>query len=76
VGVSRGMLQSSISLGRRLIPVLDRIAVEKIVPEGKSKGGIIIPERKKARDGEMFQGTVFAVGPGAKNQVHNVQISN
>ncbi|XP_053202299.1 10 kDa heat shock protein, mitochondrial-like [Panonychus citri] len=50
-------------LGKRLIPLFDRVLIERFVPEVKTKGGIMIPE---AAAGKVNSGTVVAVGPGAR----------
>ncbi|XP_054713394.1 10 kDa heat shock protein, mitochondrial-like [Uloborus diversus] len=51
--------------GKRLIPLLDRILVERFVPETRTKGGIMIPEKAQ---GKVHRGTVVAVGPGARKE--------
>ena len=48
---------------KKLIPLLDRVLVERFVPEVKSKGGIFIPEKSV---GKMHSGTVIAVGTGKR----------
>lgn len=50
-------------VGKRLIPLLDRILVERFVPEAKTKGGIMIPEKAQAK---VHSATVVAVGPGGR----------
>ncbi|XP_023214165.1 10 kDa heat shock protein, mitochondrial-like isoform X2 [Centruroides vittatus] len=52
-------------LGRRLIPLLDRILVERFIPESRTKGGIMIPEKAQAK---VQSATVVAVGPGARTE--------
>jgi hypothetical protein len=47
-------------------PLYDRVMVEKLAAEVKSKGGIMIPEKAQ---GKVVEGTVVAVGPGARNEV-------
>jgi chaperonin GroES len=42
-------------------PLSDRILVKRIESEGKTKGGIIIPDSAKEKP---IEGTVVAVGPG------------
>ncbi|XP_042904140.1 10 kDa heat shock protein, mitochondrial [Parasteatoda tepidariorum] len=51
-------------IGKRLIPLLDRILVERFIPETRTKGGIMIPEKAQAK---VSSATVVAVGPGAHN---------
>lgn len=53
-------------MGRRLIPLLDRVLVERFAPEVKSKGGIMLPE--KAGGVKVHSGTVVATGPGGRNE--------
>ena len=52
-------------IGRRLIPLMDRVLVERFVPEVKTKGGIMIPEKAQSK---VSSGTVVAVGPGGRNE--------
>ena len=47
-----------------MIPLFDRILVERFVAETKTKGGIMIPEKAQ---GKVQSATVVAVGPGARN---------
>ncbi len=46
-------------------PLRDRIAVERVSEEEKSKGGIIIPDTAREKPSE---GKVVAVGPGTRNK--------
>ncbi|XP_064456760.1 10 kDa heat shock protein, mitochondrial-like [Ornithodoros turicata] len=52
-------------VGKRLIPLLDRILVERFVPEAKTKGGIMIPEKAQAK---VHSATVVAVGTGGRSE--------
>ncbi|XP_076360606.1 10 kDa heat shock protein, mitochondrial-like [Tachypleus tridentatus] len=52
-------------IGRRLIPLMDRILVQRFEPELKTKGGIMIPEKAQ---GKVQSAKVIAVGPGAHNE--------
>lgn len=54
---------SQASIGRRLIPLLDRVLIERFAAEVKTKGGIVIPEKAQ---GKVHSGTVVAVGPGGR----------
>ncbi|CAN7998363.1 unnamed protein product, partial [Ixodes pacificus] len=56
---------SEAGLGKRLVPLLDRILVERFVPEAKTKGGIMIPEKAQAK---VQSATVIAVGTGARTE--------
>ncbi|KAJ8918400.1 hypothetical protein NQ315_008096 [Exocentrus adspersus] len=48
---------------KRLIPLFDRVLVKKFEAIKQTKGGIVIPEKAQ---GKVLQGTVVAVGPGAR----------
>ena len=45
-------------------PLHDRVVVKRVEEEGKTKGGIIIPDTAKEKPQE---GEVIAVGPGARD---------
>ncbi|HEV2676240.1 MAG TPA: co-chaperone GroES [Aliidongia sp.] len=51
-------------------PLHDRVVVKRIEQEGKSKGGIIIPDTAKEKPQE---GEVIAVGPGARDEQGKIQ---
>src|SRR5712691_3557604 len=44
-------------------PLHDRVVVKRVEEEGKTKGGIIIPDTAKEKP---MEGEVIAVGPGAR----------
>ena len=46
-------------------PLHDRVVVERIDPEAKSAGGIIIPDTAKEKPS---QGEIIAVGPGGRDE--------
>ena len=46
-------------------PLHDRVLVSRIDAEGKTAGGIIIPDTAKEKPQE---GEIIAVGPGARNE--------
>ncbi len=46
-------------------PLHDRVVIRRIEEEGKTKGGIIIPDNAKEKPQE---GKVIAVGPGARDE--------
>lgn len=50
---------------KRLIPMLDRILVQRAEAVTKTKGGIVIPEKAQQK---VQSATVVAVGPGARNK--------
>jgi len=53
------------SVAKKLIPLFDRVLVQRAVAETKSKGGILIPE---AAQNKTLEATVMAVGPGARSE--------
>jgi chaperonin GroES len=46
-------------------PLHDRVVIERIEPDEKSSGGIIIPDTAQEKPS---QGEVVAVGPGARDE--------
>jgi chaperonin GroES len=57
-------------VAKQLIPLFDRVLIQKAEAVTKTKGGIVIPEKAQAK---VLRGTVVAVGPGARNQVCDTQ---
>ncbi|XP_028292937.1 10 kDa heat shock protein, mitochondrial isoform X2 [Gouania willdenowi] len=55
---------------RKFLPLFDRVLVERLMAETKTKGGIMLPDKAQ---GKVLQATVVAVGPGAINQKGVVQ---
>uniref|UniRef100_A0A7N0UY95 Protein groES n=1 Tax=Kalanchoe fedtschenkoi TaxID=63787 RepID=A0A7N0UY95_KALFE len=55
-------------MAKRLIPTLNRILVEKIVPPARTSAGILLPEKAN----QLNSGKVVAVGPGARDREGNV----
>ncbi|RZC82806.1 hypothetical protein C5167_045592 [Papaver somniferum] len=51
-------------MAKRLIPCLNRILVEKIVPPSKTTAGILLP----AKTCKLNSGKIVAVGPGARDR--------
>ncbi|KAH1194546.1 chaperonin, mitochondrial [Glycine max] len=47
-------------MAKRLIPLFNRVLVEKIVPPSKTTAGILLPEKST----KLNSGKVIAVGPG------------
>ncbi|KAF7145662.1 hypothetical protein RHSIM_Rhsim04G0113500 [Rhododendron simsii] len=47
-------------MAKRLIPCLNRVLVEKIIPPSKTNAGILLPEKTA----KLNSGKVVAVGPG------------
>ncbi|QCE35586.1 co-chaperone GroES [Acetobacteraceae bacterium] len=50
-------------------PLHDRVVVRRLDAEGKTRGGIIIPETAKEKP---MEGVVLAVGPGARDAQGNL----
>jgi chaperonin GroES len=46
-------------------PLHDRVVIQRVEEEAKSKGGIIIPDTAKEKP---MEGKVLAVGPGARGE--------
>jgi chaperonin GroES len=51
-------------MATKLIPLGDRLLVERLEAEGKTAGGIVLPEAAKEKP---IQGKVIAVGEGRRN---------
>jgi chaperonin GroES len=51
-------------------PLHDRVVVQRVDAEEKTKGGIIIPDTAKEKPQE---GKVIAVGPGARDDAGKLQ---
>ncbi|BAM79497.1 mitochondrial chaperonin hsp10, precursor [Cyanidioschyzon merolae strain 10D] len=51
------------ALSRRILPLLDRVLVEKIVPKKTTPAGVLLPESATAK--ALNEGKVVAVGPGS-----------
>ncbi|KAJ2785304.1 mitochondrial heat shock protein Hsp10 [Coemansia javaensis] len=49
------------SVAKRIIPLLDRVLVERIKAEAKTATGILLPEKAVEK---LNEGVVVAVGPG------------
>mmetsp|Transcript_15731 Transcript_15731/g.27593 ORF Transcript_15731/g.27593 Transcript_15731/m.27593 type:complete len:102 (+) Transcript_15731:182-487(+) len=48
---------------KKIIPLLDRVLVEKAIKQKATKGGVLLPESAVK---SMNEGVVVAVGPGSK----------
>ena len=46
-------------------PLRDRVVIRRVDPEGKTAGGIIIPDTAQEKPAE---GEIVAVGPGARDE--------
>jgi chaperonin GroES len=51
-------------MAKRLIPLLNRVLVEKIVPPSKTHAGILLPEKAT----KLNSGKVVAVGAGIRDR--------
>jgi chaperonin GroES len=51
-------------------PLHDRVVIRRVEEEGKTKGGIIIPDTAKEKP---MEGEVMAVGPGARGDDGKIQ---
>ena len=49
---------------RKLIPLLDRVLIQRAAQQTKTAGGIILPDTQK----KLNEGVVVAVGPGARDK--------
>ncbi|KAI3685173.1 hypothetical protein L6452_34409 [Arctium lappa] len=56
-----------VAMAKRLIPCLNRVLVEKIVPPSKTTAGILLPEKSS----KLNSGKVIAVGPGTRDKSGN-----
>merc|ERR1711907_807823 len=54
---------------KRLVPLLDRVLVERVAPMQKSVGGVILPDSAVSK---VNEGKVVAVGPGARTPDGNL----
>ena len=59
-------LQAGARAFKKFLPLFDRILVERSVPEVRTKGGIMIPEKAQGKTQEAM---VVATGGGIKNEV-------
>ncbi|OAY83458.1 10 kDa chaperonin, mitochondrial-like [Ananas comosus] len=55
-------------MAKRLIPYLNRILVEKIVPPSKTSAGVLLPEKTT----KLNSAKVIAVGPGVRDRNGNL----
>jgi len=53
------------SLSKRILPLFDRVLVEKAEAVSKTKGGLYIPEKAQ---GKVVTGHIVAAGPGGRNE--------
>ena len=49
----------------KLRPLHDRVVIRRVEEEGKTAGGIIIPDTAKEKP---MEGEIIAVGPGARDE--------
>ncbi|KAJ3049943.1 10 kDa chaperonin [Rhizophlyctis rosea] len=60
----------SSSVSKRIIPLLDRVLVQRVKAAERTKSGLFIPEKAQENQNE---GIVVAVGPGARGKDGQVQ---
>jgi chaperonin GroES len=53
-----------VSVAKRIVPLYDRVLVQKAEAVTRSRGGIVIPDKAQ---GKVVQGTIVAAGPGGRN---------
>jgi len=51
------------AVAKKILPLFDRVLVQRAAAESKTKGGLLIPEKAQAK---VNEGLVVAVGPGAR----------
>jgi chaperonin GroES len=51
---------------KRFLPLLDRVLVERLEPELKTKSGIMLPDTKAGS--KILEANVLATGPGPRNE--------
>jgi len=56
---------STTTVSRKIVPLLDRVLVEKSSPKTKTVGGILLPESAQTK---LNEGMVISVGPGTRNK--------
>jgi chaperonin GroES len=61
-------LQQALRNIKNLVPLLDRVLVQRLKPEAKTASGIFLPESTLK---DINQATVLAVGPGAIDRTGN-----
>merc|ERR1712079_859388 len=53
------------AVAKRVVPLFDRVLIQRAAAETKTKGGLLIPEKAQAKTNEAV---VVAVGPGARTE--------
>merc|ERR1712045_427771 len=53
------------AVAKRVIPLFDRVLIQRAAAETKTKGGLYIPEKAQAK---VNEGLVVAVGPGGRSE--------
>jgi len=51
-------------IAKKIVPLFDRVIVQRMAAETRTKGGLLIPEKAQNK---TLEATVVAVGPGARN---------
>ncbi|KAL5503729.1 HSP10 [Sanghuangporus vaninii] len=71
---NRGASQATFKSIKAVIPLLDRVLVQRFKPEAKTAAGIFLPS--SAANAPLPEATVIAVGPGAPNKEGKVIPTN
>ncbi|KAL5526958.1 HSP10 [Sanghuangporus sanghuang] len=71
---NHGASQATFKSIKAVIPLLDRVLVQRFKPEAKTAGGIFLPS--SAANAPLPEATVIAVGPGAPNKEGKVIPTN
>ncbi|CAB3402635.1 unnamed protein product [Caenorhabditis bovis] len=58
-------IRRSSALLKSFKPLHDRVLVERVAAETKTKGGIMLPEKSQ---GKVLEATVVSAGPGSRNE--------
>jgi len=59
------MSSAAVTIAKKIMPLFDRVLVQRIAAETKTKGGILLPEKAQNK---TLHATVMAVGPGMRNE--------
>lgn len=53
------------AVAKRIVPLFDRVLIQRAAAETRTKGGLLIPEKAQAKTNEAV---VVAVGPGTRTE--------
>jgi len=57
------------AVAKKILPLFDRVLIQRAAAETKTKGGLLIPEKAQSK---VKEGVVVAVGPGARKDDGNI----